>query len=84
MGGRGAFSRSYSELCNNFVLESLRDQRHIIKGVQRKIIDVASTMNLSNTVIRLIKRRSEGDKLVLFGGMAFTFIVILLVVRWIA
>ena len=84
MGVRDVFSRSYSELCNNFVLESLRDQRHMIKGVQRKIIDVASTMNLSNTVIRLIRRRSEGDKWVLFGGMTFTFIVILLVVRWIA
>ena len=55
----------------------------MIKGVQRKIIDVANTMKLSNTVIRLIERRSEGDKWVLFGGMIVTCIVILLVVRWI-
>ena len=65
------------------ILESLRGQRHMIKGVQRKIIDVANKMNLSTTVIRLIERRSDGDKKVLLVGMAITCIVILIVFRWV-
>jgi Golgi SNAP receptor complex protein 2 len=37
---------------------------------------------MSNTVMRLIERRSEGDKYVLVGGMLFTCIVMYLVVRF--
>merc|ERR1711874_801971 len=46
-------------------LDNLRDQRSTLKGVQKKILDVANTLGMSNTVIRLIERRSEGDKYIL-------------------
>ena len=62
--------------------ESLRDQRYMIKGFKRKIIDVANTLNMTSTVIRLIERRSEGDKWVLFGGMAVVCLLMFFVIRW--
>jgi Golgi SNAP receptor complex protein 2 len=37
---------------------------------------------MSNTVMRLIERRSEGDKYILFGGMAATCIIMYLVVKF--
>ena len=56
----------------------------MIKGIKTKVIDVANTLNLSSTVIRLIEKRSARDKWVLFGGMIATCIVMFLIVRWFA
>ncbi len=64
------------------MLESLRDQRGSLKGIQKKMLDVASTLGMSSTVMRLIERRQEGDKWILFGGMAATCLVMYLVVRF--
>lgn len=64
------------------MIDNLRDQRNILKGVQKKILDVASTLGMSNTVIRLIERRSEGDKYVLIAGMVITSLIMFLVVRY--
>jgi len=63
-------------------LDNLRDQRSTLKGVQKKILDVANTLGMSNTVIRLIERRSEGDKYILIGGMVLTCILMFLVVKY--
>ena len=62
--------------------ENLREQRHMIKGVKRKIIDVANTLNLSTTVMRLIDRKTEGDKWILYGGMTITCIVMFLIISF--
>ena len=40
----------------------------MLKGIRKKMLDVASMLGMSNTVMRLIERRSEG---VYF---AFTFL----------
>jgi hypothetical protein len=39
------------------ILTNLREQRVTLKGVHRRILDVASTLGLSNTLIRLIDKR---------------------------
>lgn len=64
------------------ILESLRDQRSTLKGAQKRILDIANTLGLSNTVLRLIERRAYQDKFVLFGGMLFTMIVIVIVIMY--
>ncbi len=64
------------------ILESLRDQRNTLKGIQKKMLDVAATLGMSSTVMRLIERRQEGDKYILVGGMVVTCIVMYLVVRF--
>ena len=66
------------------ILENLRDQRLTIKGIQKKVLDVASVLGMSNTVMRLIERRSEGDKYILFGGMAATCVIMYLVVKFLS
>ena len=54
------------------ILENLREQRGSLKGAQRKMLDVLNTLGMSNTVIRLIEKRAEGDKRILIGGMILT------------
>ena len=63
------------------VLENLREQRGTLKGAQKKMLDVFNTLGMSNTVIRLIERRSQGDKYILIGGMVATCIFMWIIVR---
>lgn len=49
---------------------------------QRKMLDVANMLGLSNTVMRLIERRATQDKLIMIGGMLLTCLVIFLVIRY--
>lgn len=62
------------------ILENLRDQRMTIKGAHRRLYDIANTLGLSNTTMRLIERRAYQDKFILIGGMLFTLTVIGLIV----
>jgi len=64
-------------------IQNLRDQRSTLKGVQKKILDVANTLGMSNTVIRLIERRGQQDKYILIGGMVATCILMFGVVRYV-
>jgi Golgi SNAP receptor complex protein 2 len=64
------------------VLASLRDQRGTLKGVQRRMLDVMNTLGLSNTVMRLIDKRSNQDRFILFGGMIVTCIIMFLVWKY--
>ncbi|XP_071792173.1 Golgi SNAP receptor complex member 2-like [Asterias amurensis] len=59
-------------------IENLRNQRSVLKGTQRRILDVANMLGLSNTVMRLIEKRTSQDTWILFGGMAVTCIIMYL------
>jgi Golgi SNAP receptor complex protein 2 len=43
---------------------------------------VASVLGMSNTVMRLIERRSEADKYILIGGMVLTCFIMYIVVKF--
>mmetsp|Transcript_28548 Transcript_28548/g.64635 ORF Transcript_28548/g.64635 Transcript_28548/m.64635 type:complete len:217 (-) Transcript_28548:427-1077(-) len=58
------------------ILSSLVDQTSTIKGVQRKVLDMATTLGVSNNVIRMIERRQFWDKVLLYGGMLFTLFLL--------
>jgi len=61
------------------ILSNLRDQRGLLKGAQKRIIEIGNTLGLSNTVMRLIEKRSLTDKYILFGGMfVFTLLMFLM------
>jgi hypothetical protein len=62
------------------ILENLRDQRMTLKGAHRRLYDIANTLGLSNTTMRLIERRAYQDKFILVFGMLFTLTVIGLIV----
>jgi len=66
------------------ILENLRSQRITLKGAQRRLMDIANTLGLSNTTMRLIEKRAHEDKYVLIGGMLVTIIVIVLVIVYVA
>ncbi|KIM40195.1 hypothetical protein M413DRAFT_446356 [Hebeloma cylindrosporum] len=55
------------------VLDNLVDQRNILKGTQRRILDVANTLGLSRNVIGWIEKRSTQDTYIFLGGAVFTF-----------
>lgn len=71
------------------VLDDLVDQRTVLKGTQRRLLDAANTLGLSRDVIGWIERRrcvelfrvvpqliqivSTQDMYIFFGGAVFTF-----------
>jgi len=63
-------------------LTALRDQRNLMKNIKKKMLDISSMLGMSNTVMRLIERRSEGDKYLLLGGMIVTCVIMYLVVKF--
>ncbi|GAB5589469.1 Protein transport protein bos1 [Umbelopsis nana] len=54
------------------VLENLTDQHGILKQTQRRILDTANTLGLSQNVIRYIERRSVQDKWIFIAGVIIT------------
>ena len=63
-------------------LSALMQQRSSLKGVQRKVLDMAQTLGLSNNVLRMIERRQFWDKVILYGGMLTTLALIWFVFRY--
>ncbi|KAK7489217.1 hypothetical protein BaRGS_00019595 [Batillaria attramentaria] len=64
------------------ILSNLRDQSGTLKGVHRKVLDMANTLGLTGTVMRLIERRTAQDKIILLVGMVITCIIMYLVWRY--
>lgn len=58
------------------VLDNMRTQRETLKTARTRILDIGSTLGLSNHTMMLIERRVKQDKLVLFGGMFVTLSLI--------
>eukprot|EP00047_Mylnosiga_fluctuans_P023433 m.137832 g.137832 ORF g.137832 m.137832 type:complete len:175 (-) comp9582_c0_seq3:3200-3724(-) len=57
------------------ILGGLQEQRMTLKGAHRRIMDIASTLGLSNMVMRLVEQRESQDRLILFVGMAVTLAI---------
>jgi golgi SNAP receptor complex member 2 len=64
------------------VLDNLRDQRNILKGTQRRILDSANTLGLSRDVIGWIERRSTQDMYIFFAGAIVTFLCFFLIWKY--
>ncbi|KAI9569742.1 hypothetical protein HD554DRAFT_510351 [Boletus coccyginus] len=64
------------------VLDSLVDQRNVLKGTQRRLLDAANTLGLGRDVIGWIERRSTQDMYIFLGGAAFTFVCFFLIWRY--
>lgn len=60
------------------VLSNLREQRITLKGAHKKILDIANTLGMSNTVMRFIERRTSQDRYILFAGMIVTCVIMFL------
>ncbi|EJD02981.1 golgi SNAP receptor complex member bos1 [Fomitiporia mediterranea MF3/22] len=64
------------------VLDNLVDQRNMLKGTQRRLLDAANTLGLSRDVIGWIERRSTQDMYIFFGGAVFTFFCFYLIWKY--
>ncbi|KAI0818465.1 V-snare-domain-containing protein [Trametes gibbosa] len=64
------------------VLDDLVDQRNVLKGTQRRLLDAANTLGLSRDVIGWIERRSTQDMYIFFAGAVFTFFCFYLIWRY--
>lgn len=60
-------------------MSSLRKQRETLKSARTKMLDLSNTLGMSQTIMRLIEKRSSKDKILLFGGMAVFTLFMLLV-----
>ncbi|KAH9851455.1 golgi SNAP receptor complex member bos1 [Lenzites betulinus] len=64
------------------VLDDLVDQRNVLKGTQRRLLDAANTLGLSRDVIGWIERRSTQDMYIFFAGAVFTFFCFYMIWRY--
>jgi len=65
------------------VLQNLRFQHGTLKGARRRALDVLNQLGLSNTVLQFIEQRTQEDKVVLFGGMAITTLLLVFIYYWV-
>lgn len=64
------------------ILDNLREQRSTLKSAHKRVLDLMNTLGLSNTVMRLIERRTYQDKFILYGGMLLTCIIMLITIKY--
>ncbi|KAI8099639.1 uncharacterized protein BX664DRAFT_321792 [Halteromyces radiatus] len=64
------------------LLENLTDQHGILKKAQRKLLDTANILGLSQNVIRYIERRTTQDKWIFFGGLIITVFILWAIVHY--
>ena len=82
-----SYSRSNNKMAG--LLESasanmaeLANQREMLKGTQRRVLDMLTTLGVSSSTIRIIERRNIVDKMIVYGGMAVTMLLLYLFSRW--
>ncbi|KAK0276882.1 protein transport protein bos1 [Friedmanniomyces endolithicus] len=64
------------------VLGDLGDQREVLKGTQRKLYSVGTTLGISGDTMRMVERRAKQDKWVFWGGVVVFVGFVYLVLRW--
>ncbi|XP_051894538.1 Golgi SNAP receptor complex member 2 isoform X2 [Pristis pectinata] len=62
--------------------EELLSRTFTTNGAQKKVLDVANMLGMSNTVMRLIEKRAFQDKFIMIGGMVVTCIIMVLAVKY--
>ncbi|RYE83652.1 MAG: hypothetical protein EOO65_03580 [Methanosarcinales archaeon] len=58
------------------VLGALRNQRGVLKGAHRKVLDVATRLGVSSSLMRIIERRTVADAVLVYGGMLLILLLI--------
>jgi len=58
-------------------LTNLSNQNGVLKGAQKKMLEVTSAIGVSNSLVGVIERRNKGDKWLVYGGMVLTLFILL-------
>jgi Golgi SNAP receptor complex protein 2 len=67
------------------VLETLRDQNETLQAARDRLLDIANTLGISKTLLRVIERRQTVDQIIVYGAMIGTFLLLVILVyffRW--
>jgi len=64
------------------VLGDLGDQREMLKGTQRKLYSVGTTLGISGDTIRMIERRAKQDKWIFWTGVVVFVVFVYFVLKW--
>ncbi|TKA78913.1 hypothetical protein B0A55_03915 [Friedmanniomyces simplex] len=64
------------------VLGDLGDQREVLKGTQRKLYSVGTTLGISGDTMRMVERRAKQDKWIFWGGVVVFVVFVYFVLRW--
>jgi hypothetical protein len=65
------------------VLESLGSQGETLRRATDKVEGVATSLGLSNSLLRAVRRRQFGDAMIVYGGMIGVTLVLYLFYRWV-
>ena len=64
------------------VLGDLGQQRDMLKGTQRKLYSVGTTLGISGDTIRMVERRAKQDKWIFWAGVIIFFLFCWLVIHY--
>ncbi|KAK4955678.1 Protein transport protein bos1 [Elasticomyces elasticus] len=64
------------------VLGDLGDQREVLKGTQRKLYSVGTTLGISGDTMRMVERRAKQDKWIFWGGVVMFIVFVYFVLRY--
>jgi len=64
------------------VLSNLGQQREMLKGAQRRLYSVGTTLGISGDTIRMVERRAKEDKWIFWGGVVVFVVFCYFVLRW--
>lgn len=65
------------------VLGDLGQQREMLKGTQKRLYSVGTTLGISGDTIRMVERRAKEDKWIFWGGVVVFFLFCWLVIHYV-
>jgi Golgi SNAP receptor complex protein 2 len=66
----------------NLSINSLRDQGSALKQAQRRLLDIGNSLGISKSLLGVIQTRAFWDKVMVYGGMVATLVMLFIVYRW--
>ena len=63
-------------------LSNMKEQNSSLKLIKTKMLNISNSLGLSTTLIKMIERRNQSDKVVLYGGMIITLIIMFLAYKY--
>lgn len=67
------------------VLDTLREQNATLEGAKQRVLEIANTLGISRTLLRVIERRQTVDQIIVYGcmvGVILLFILLVYFFRW--
>jgi Golgi SNAP receptor complex protein 2 len=65
-------------------MSNLLSQKERLKGIQRKAFDILNSLGIANSLMKAVEGRDGVDKWIVYGGMVFILILIVLVYMYLA